>query len=56
MPDMDDVAFADIELLRAVGALDPETCGELICDVEIRPPLIAITHISAMGLRRRAVH
>jgi CspA family cold shock protein len=46
LPDMDDVAFASIELLRAVGATDPRTCGLLICDVEFAPALIVVCHIS----------
>ena len=46
LPDMDDVAFASIELLRAAGATDPRTCGLLICDVEFAPALIVVCHIS----------
>ncbi len=42
VPELDDVAIADIALLRAAGALDPRTCGRLICDVEFVPPRLVL--------------
>lgn len=42
LPELDDVAYAPLALLRAAGALDPKTCGRLICDVEYVRPLLVV--------------
>ena len=46
LPELDDIAFADIDLLREAGALDPATSGKLICDVENVPPLLMVCRVS----------
>lgn len=42
LPELDDVAYAPLALLRAAGALDPKTCFRLICDVEYVRPLLVV--------------
>lgn len=46
LPELDDIAFADLDLLREAGALDPATSGKLICDVESVPPLLVVRRVS----------
>ena len=45
---LDDIAFADIDLLSEAGALDPATSGKLICDVESVPPVLVIRRLSRL--------
>ena len=46
LPELDTIAFANIDLLRKAGALDPHTSGKLICDVESVPPLLVVRRVS----------
>ena len=46
LPELDDIAFADLDLLRQAGALDPATSGKLICDVENVPPVLVVRRVS----------
>ncbi|MEQ1867052.1 MAG: cold shock domain-containing protein [Micropepsaceae bacterium] len=48
LPELDDIAFADIDLLSEAGALDPATSGKLICDVESVPPVLVIRRLSRL--------
>ena len=48
LPELDDVAVADIALLRAAGALDPRTCGRLICDVELIGARLVVHYITRL--------
>jgi cold shock protein len=45
LPELDDIAFADADLLREAGATDPLTCGKLVCDVESAPPLLLVRRV-----------
>ena len=46
LPELDEIAFADLDLLRQAGALDPATSGKLICDIESVPPLLMVRRVS----------